>query len=624
MILQQPWKWGRISNSGRALSFCTRLIMPPTSEAGRPCHLVSTRAILHVALLFCIALSAGACSTVSVRTNSAEVTRESLESAKMLGKLVTAPVSLLGNLATSSTEALKQASQLELKGRKVDAAGFYLKAAMDSYELLASGSEKPGSEAEKALLTLHNSALSRFAELWMHDPRRDGSPGPFEFTCHDEVIRASLASGSAYHSGYFDRAIAAEAVQEKGVVSKTREGLGAPFVGIREQRPERAAEMKFYPKRGLHVPVTLTMDSCRRNGAGVRVVTFSMRNPMLEQTARVNGRSYPLAADFTAPLAVLLAGRNEMLSGLNGFMHADERIAQSGIFLTEPYDPHRIPVMLIHGLVSVPIIWRDIIPTMNSEPELSSRYQFMVFTYPSSYPITESALLLREQLAALRSHCDPEGNDPLSRNMVVAGHSMGGILTHTLVADVGNHLWEQFSDEPFESVPFDAERRDAARKLLFFKPDPAVRRAIFISTPHRGASMAQGNLVGVVSRMAKLPGNLVALTGDALAPSAYASLGLKVDLSKKYTAVQSLEPGAPMVAALDQSPYKKGVIYHSIIGDRGKGDTPNSSDGIVEYWSSHQDGAASELIVPTDHGAYTSPLAIDEIKRILRLHAESR
>ena len=56
---------------------------------------------------------------------------------------------------------------------------------------------------------------------------------------------------------------------------------------------------------------------------------------------------------------------------------------------------------------------------------------------------------------------------------------------------------------------------------------------------------------------------------------------LKIPLDKKVTSVQSLLPGAPMVAALDIAPYHKGVTYHSIIGDRGKGNTPNSSDGAV-------------------------------------------
>src|SRR4029077_2030189 len=66
------------------------------------------------------------------------------------------------------------------------------------------------------------------------------------------------------------------------------------------------------------------------------------------------------------------------------------------------------------------------------------------------------------------------------------------------------------------------------------------------------------------------------------------------------------------------------VPYYSIIGDRGRGNTPNSSDGVVPYWSSHLDGAQSELIVPGPHGSYALPQTIAELKRILRLDLETR
>jgi hypothetical protein len=65
------------------------------------------------------------------------------------------------------------------------------------------------------------------------------------------------------------------------------------------------------------------------------------------------------------------------------------------------------------------------------------------------------------------------------------------------------------------------------------------------------------------------------------------------------------------------------VPYHSIIGDRGRGDSPNSSDGVVAYWSSHLDGAQSEVIVPGPHGACELPQTIAELDRILRLHLKA-
>jgi hypothetical protein len=74
------------------------------------------------------------------------------------------------------------------------------------------------------------------------------------------------------------------------------------------------------------------------------------------------------------------------------------------------------------------------------------------------------------------------------------------------------------------------------------------------------------------------------------------------------------------VIAINTIPIKPGIPYHTIMGDRGRGDAPNSSDGIVPYWSSHMEGAESELIVPSGHPAHQNPKAIQEVRRILVLN----
>src|SRR5438045_8655062 len=85
--------------------------------------------------------------------------------------------------------------------------------------------------------------------------------------------------------------------------------------------------------------------------------------------------------------------------------------------------------------------------------------------------------------------------------------------------------------------------------------------------------------------------------------------------------VDTLEPNDRFVEAVNKIPITPGIPYHSIMGDRGRGNTPNSSDGVVPYWSSHLDGAQSELIVNSDHGAQYNPEAIREVERILNLAA---
>ena len=64
----------------------------------------------------------------------------------------------------------------------------------------------------------------------------------------------------------------------------------------------------------------------------------------------------------------------------------------------------------------------------------------------------------------------------------------------------------------------------------------------------------------------------------------------------------------------------RNVPTHSIIGDRGKNNTPKSSDGVVPYWSSHIPWG-TEKIVPADHSVQDAPETAEEIKRILKEHA---
>jgi pimeloyl-ACP methyl ester carboxylesterase len=424
------------------------------------------------ALLFC------SCSTVNVRTIPDEVTDAALQSTDLLEEAASAPFDALAGFAEETGDLLKRAERSEFRGKTSEAAGAYLKVAADAYERLASGNTPSGSEEEEALVEIHNSALASFAARWIEDPRRLES-GPCRYACGTESIEWELAADSPYTADYFDHLVASESLKKRGIANHTRNGCGAPFVAIREQRPDRGEELRFFPGRGLNVPVTLTIDSVTTSAdGGIRKVTFSLRNPLIEDSFALGDRALPLAADFSAPLAVIMRGGNEIISGIDGFFNADERLVHSGLLLLEPYDPDRIPVIFIHGLFSVPMIWRDLIPGMASDPEISKRYQFMLFTYPSSFPMIESAELLRDQIAALRALYDPSGRDPLSRNLVVVGHSMGGVLARSLVTEFGDHLWKQYSDVPLEAVDASPAEKETIRRLIYFPPDPGVTRVV--------------------------------------------------------------------------------------------------------------------------------------------------
>jgi hypothetical protein len=75
---------------------------------------------------------------------------------------------------------------------------------------------------------------------------------------------------------------------------------------------------------------------------------------------------------------------------------------------------------------------------------------------------------------------------------------------------------------------------------------------------------------------------------------------------------------------MDKRPLTSSIPYHQIIGDRGKGNSPNSSDGVVAYSSSHLEGAQSTRIVPSGHPTHQNPEGIDEVRRILKLYLHGR
>jgi hypothetical protein len=119
--------------------------------------------------------------------------------------------------------------------------------------------------------------------------------------------------------------------------------------------------------------------------------------------------------------------------------------------------------------------------------------------------------------------------------------------------------------------------------------------------------------------MITLPVRLATVMKDALTSADLAQL--TGSTKRLPNSVWGLKPSNPALPVVNEPPIS--VPYHSIIGDRGKGGCPNCSDGVVAYWSSHLNGAKSELIVPGPHGSCELPQTIAELDRILRLNLKT-
>ena len=333
-------------------------------------------------------------------------------------------------------------------------------------------------------------------------------------------------------------------------------------------------------------------------------------------TIEVDGRTLPLELEPSATLAYQLEGAPLWQSELRGFLSATFRVSTESLFMMYPYRPGRIPVVLIHGTASSPARWADLINEIQNDAVLRERVQPWLFMYNTSNPILLSAAELRRSLQDIVKDLDPDGRDPALRQMVLIGHSQGGLLARLMVTHSGTAFWDNVSGVPFAEATMSDQTRELLEPTVFFEPLPFVKRVIFVATPHRGSYRVSSLVLGLVRRIVSLPSNVVAGVQDAAAHGLLTAQAL----SAIPTAVDNMRPGHRFVQTLASLPVAEGVTTHSIIAVRGVGPPARLNDGVVAYESAHIDGVASEKVVRSSHSTQSHPETILEIERILREH----
>src|SRR4029079_1072973 len=505
----------------------------------------------------------------------------------------TAPQTVRGPEYAPTANIMREARSANVPVEK--RAGDYLQAAAITEPLVATGIGTPACETYNAacgeLTVLLRS--SEGGRLWNH---------PLTLTASDQTyhLRLEPASNMFWSPDYFTSFVPSAAIKEKLIKKANyQEGVGGSLVGVRNVNPPE----NFAAHKGIPAAVTATLDF-KRNDA-----TLALRRPFRQPTAAVEGKIRPLAADFSAPVGYYQPPPNLLLVSLMAMLRSSQYMDKTGLYFLQPYDPDRIPLVLLHAFFSPRFDWVQTINGLQADPEIRKHYQFWVFGYPTGNPLLYSALRLREELARV------DKAYPNHKDYVLVGHSMGGLLSQAQVTSITRADWEKTLGAPAMQIFATLRPADLVVRATTFNANPRIKRVVFICTPHLGSKMASAGIGELAIKLISLPVDLVTTIESEIPEETLR----KINNGRLPNSVSNLAPNAPYLAVLKREPIQ--APYHSIIGNRGKpGPLADSSDGVVPYWSSHLDGAKSECIVPGPHGSCELPQTITELDRILRLN----
>ena len=401
-----------------------------------------------------------------------------------------------------------------------------------------------------------------------------------------------------------------------------RSGAGIALAASIEPAKDGPTDPWVPPRWKVPVTAFLRLGDLARDLAGAHG-TLEFYDSDQTPTITVGWATVPLVSDPSAVLAYNLEGAPVWDFELAGFRRSDLRLAgvseTHGLAFLNPYRPGRIPVVFVHGTLSSPARWAEMVNELLGDPRIATRVQLWFFVYNSGAPLLASAAELRAALQKAEHDLDPEGKDPALRQMVIVGHSQGGLLAKLMVVSSGDAFWTAWSNEKFEDVKFSAETRALLENAMFFEPFPFVTRVIFIATPHRGSFLAE-NWVGMLGRkLTNAPASV--------ARSAYELATLSDDPHlfrwrfQIETSIDNMDWSNPGMRTLASLPIAPGVHVNSIIPVESA-PIETGDDGVVRYQSAHLEPVESEFVVlGSGHSTQADPETIEEVRRILYEHA---
>ena len=400
----------------------------------------------------------------------------------------------------------------------------------------------------------------------------------------------------------------------------TTPGLGVPIIVSPPNSGVSDPMARYYTKSMNYAATVVVHFDESSHQSEPPVIRLQVYDPRESEGLVVANTLLPLETDITTPLARQLSNPDLSLLDTWGLIRPDLAEKVEGLYMVQPYDPDRIPVLMVHGFWSSPLTWMEVFNDLQADPEIRRKYQFWFYMYPTGEPIAFSAARLRDTLGRLRLDCDPEHKNPRLDQMVVVGHSMGGILAHMLTIDSGDRLWKSVSKRPVDALKASGSVKSEIRRVFFFRQNSAVNRIVTIASPYGGSSLsnrftrwALGSVVWLPSRTLELSRLVFEQNGRDVADK----------LFTQQTSMDSLTRKSAVLTLVRNTDVPEAIPHHNIVAVR-KGSKPEDwTDGVVSWKSAHRPDVTSEKVIRAGHSEVVRhPETASEIRRILLEHLQ--
>lgn len=403
----------------------------------------------------------------------------------------------------------------------------------------------------------------------------------------------------------------------------TTDGLGVPIM-TRRRRPQQQSELEKYYADDLTVPITVLV----RNDSDVAFQSshfqLQLFDPRESDGVLIGETLVPVATDLSTPLAWFLTNPCNSLLETFAFLRPDRASRLEGLYMVQPFDPDRIPVLMVHGIWSSPLTWMEMFNDLQSDPVLRDKYQFWFYMYPTGEPLAFTTAKLRERLKTLRAECDQLGRNRKLNDMVVVGHSMGGLMAYLLSVDSEDKLWNAVSDKSLAEIQADPQTQEKIRQVYFFESDRSIDRIVTIASPFKGSNFSNGITRWITGAIVSIP-QATAQLSDLIFMQNGRDQMSKILASR--TSVDSLNKDSAVLQLIGHTSIPEQIVHHNIVGLQPKRwwkFWSKSSDGVVNYESARRTDAVSEVRVKASHShVHRSPDAITEVRRILLEHLKT-